>query len=155
MLCNYNGGFYYRDWVLDHFPTYNKFFTIHTATARGDSTFTDREHAPSSLQDPLQSLRIDQSITLEVDQNKLQTGKTKFENYIRQQDVNLGVIFAVLDTDSSKQIDFPEFKRKLRAMHMNLDNDEVTSIFRSMDMNNDGSIAYNELVEMFSGINTA
>lgn len=69
--------------------------------------------------------------------------------------MNLGVIFAVLDTNSNKNIDFPEFKRKVNTMHMRLDNEEIQSIFRSMDINNDGSIAYNELVEMFSSINTA
>lgn len=77
---------------------------------------------------------------MDVDQNKLQTGKTKFENYIRQQDVNLGVIFAVLDTDSNKLIDFVEFKKKIRALHMRLEDDEIASIFRSMDINNDGNI---------------
>lgn len=69
--------------------------------------------------------------------------------------MNLGVIFAVLDTDSNKQIDFVEFKKKIRALHMRMEDDEIASIFRSMDTNNDGNIAYNELVEMFSGINTA
>jgi len=38
---------------------------------------------------------------------------------------------------------------------MRMEDDEIASIFRSMDTNNDGYIAYNELVEMFSGINTA
>lgn len=38
---------------------------------------------------------------------------------------------------------------------MRLEDDEINSIFRSMDANNDGHISYNELVEMFSAINTA
>jgi Ca2+-binding EF-hand superfamily protein len=38
---------------------------------------------------------------------------------------------------------------------MRMEDDEIASIFRSMDANNDGNIAYNELVEMFSAINTA
>lgn len=53
------------------------------------------------------------------------SGKTKFENYIRMQDVNLGVIFAVLDTDSNNSIDFQEFKTKIKALRMNLDEDEM------------------------------
>jgi Ca2+-binding EF-hand superfamily protein len=67
----------------------------------------------------------------------------------------LGVIFAILDTDSNKKIDFTEFKKKIRSLHMRMEDDEIASIFRSMDANNDGNIAYNELVEMFSAINTA
>jgi Ca2+-binding EF-hand superfamily protein len=131
------------------FPTYNKFFTI-PLQPRHESTYT----ADHSIHDPSYSLKIDHSITLEVDHHKLVSGKTKFENYIRAQDVNLGVIFAVLDTDSSQQIDFGEFKRKLKALHMNLDDDEMASIFKSMDINGSNSITYNELVEMFASINT-
>jgi len=40
-------------------------------------------------------------------------------------------------------------------MHMRLDEDEANALFRHLDINNDGSISYTELVEMFSGLNTA
>lgn len=70
------------------------------------------------------------------------------------QDINLGVIFAILDTDSSQSIDFVEFKRKIKALHMNLDEEEMASIFKSMDINGSNSINYSELVEMFASINT-
>jgi len=43
-----------------------------------------------------------------------------------------------LDTDSNNKIDLAEFKSKIKAMHMPLDNDEMTSLFRQMDANNDG-----------------
>jgi Ca2+-binding EF-hand superfamily protein len=67
----------------------------------------------------------------------------------------LGVIFAVLDTDSNKLITAQEFKQKVRAMHMRMDDDEINALFRHFDINNDGSISYNELVDMFAGLNTA
>jgi Ca2+-binding EF-hand superfamily protein len=67
----------------------------------------------------------------------------------------LGVIFAVLDTDSNKRITAQEFKQKVRAMHMRMDDDEINALFRHFDLNNDGSISYNELVDMFAGLNTA
>jgi len=38
---------------------------------------------------------------------------------------------------------------------MQLQPEEVTAIFREIDRNNSGTIDYNELVEMFSAINTA
>jgi Ca2+-binding EF-hand superfamily protein len=39
-------------------------------------------------------------------------------------------------------------------MHMRLDDEEANALFRHLDLNHDGSISYNELVEMFSNINT-
>ncbi len=48
---------------------------------------------------------------------------------MRQQEVNLGVIFAILDTDSSKSIDRQEFNKKVRALHMRLEEDEINAIF--------------------------
>jgi Ca2+-binding EF-hand superfamily protein len=107
------------------------------------------------MQDPSQSLRIDQSITLDVDQNKFQSAKNKFENYIRQHDTSLATIFAILDTDSNAKIDFPEFSKKIKALHMHLEIDEISALFKSMDINGNGSINYTELVEMFASINTA
>lgn len=101
------------------------------------------------------SLRIEDSLGVETDHSKLASAKAKFENYLRSQDINLGVIFAVLDTDSNKIITAQEFKQKVRAMHMRLDDDELNALFRHFDINNDGSISYNELVEMFAGLNTA
>lgn len=38
---------------------------------------------------------------------------------------------------------------------MRLEEDEANAMFRHLDINNDGSISYNELVEMFAGLNTA
>jgi len=58
---------------------------------------------------------------MEVDNNKLKSGKIKFENYLRSQDASLGVIFAVLDTDSSKAISLNEFRRKMQQIHARLD----------------------------------
>jgi Ca2+-binding EF-hand superfamily protein len=40
-------------------------------------------------------------------------------------------------------------------MHMRMDDDEINTLFRHFDLNNDGGISYNELVDMFAGLNTA
>ena len=64
------------------------------------------------------------------------------------------MIFAVLDTDSSKQISRTEFRQKLKAMHMRLDDDEILGLFKHLDSNGDGAVGYAELVEVFSAINT-
>ena len=38
---------------------------------------------------------------------------------------------------------------------MHLEIDEISALFKSMDINGNGSINYTELVEMFASINTA
>lgn len=87
---------------MDNFPSYRQFLAN---TQRADSTLTGRDTSQFE-----RSLRIEDSIGVETDQGKLTQAKTKFENYLRSQDINLGVIFAVLDTDSNKVITLPEFK---------------------------------------------
>jgi Ca2+-binding EF-hand superfamily protein len=94
-------------------------------------------------------LRIDQSITIEQDSNKLQIAKGKFENYIRTSNTNLRQLFLVLDTDSNKVIDQGEFKSKCRQMNMSLLDDEATVLFRAMDMNGTNSIRFHDLCEFF------
>lgn len=85
----------------------------------------------------------------------MSSAKQKVENYIRAQDINLGVMFAVLDTDSSKRITRVEFRQKVKALHVRLDDDEITALFAQVDGNRDGTIGYDELVEQFAAINTS
>ena len=89
-----------------------------------------------------------------IDQNKVTSARNKIENYLKSKDMSLGVMFAVIDADSSGAMELPEFRNKIRGLHMNLDDEEATAIFRHLDLNNDGSITYAELVEAFSTINT-
>ena len=84
----------------------------------------------------------------------LATAKAKVENYIRAKDINLGIMFSILDTDSNTRITKSEFRQKMRALHMQLDDEEIGAIFRSLDMNLDGAVGYAELVEQFAAINT-
>lgn len=64
-------------------------------------------------------------------------------------------MFSVLDTDSSNQIDWAEFKAKVRAMRVGLDEDEIQSLFNKMDINGTRSISFDELVTCFSTVNTS
>lgn len=52
---------------------------------------------------------------------KLESATNKIENYILSNDITLGVLFQVFDTDSSRAIDFKEFKLKSRAMKIEFD----------------------------------
>ena len=65
------------------------------------------------------------------------------------------MIFAVLDTDGNAQISRVEFRQKMKALHMRLEDDEINAIFKYIDANSNGNIAYAELVDKFSAINTA
>ena len=69
--------------------------------------------------------------------------------------MTLSTLFAILDTDSNKNVDLTEFMRKITSMHIKLDNDEIKSLFKLLDVNSSGSITYAELAEGFSSINTA
>ena len=69
--------------------------------------------------------------------------------------MSLGVVFAILDTNVSNQITLSEFNSHIKKMPgMNLDYDEIMSLFKFVDANNSGSISYDELVEKFSYFNT-
>ena len=43
-------------------------------------------------------------------QQKYASAKQKIEQYILQQDLNLGMVFAIMDTDSDSNITYPEFR---------------------------------------------
>ena len=79
--------------MLENFPKYDNFFQHQQTSDRAQSVFTD----------PLpheQSLRIGESITLDIDANKLVTAKHKFENYIRVNNLYMGALFGVMDKNS-------------------------------------------------------
>ena len=80
--------------------------------------------------------------------------KQKIEKYIIASDLNISMLFAIMDTNSNSEIAFPEFKQKLRAMHIALDEDEIVSFFRKLDINNSGSLDFGEFVNEFAAINT-
>ena len=59
-----------------------------------------------------------------------------------------------MDANSSGQIDFPEFKTRVKGLHMKLEDDEIVAVFKSMDIDNSNTISYSELCEQFATINT-
>ena len=88
------------------------------------------------------------------DSAKLQGACNKVENYIVSKSLSLGVVFSVMDTDSSKGITYDEFRQKTKMLRIGLDDDEITALFRSLDINHDGTITYQEFVEKFAKVNT-
>lgn len=70
------------------------------------------------------------------------------------QDLNVGMLFALIDTDSNSEVTLAEFRRKMRAMHVMLEEEEASAFFRTIDKNNDGKFNFDEFVNEFSTINT-
>ncbi len=64
------------------------------------------------------------------------------------------MMFALIDTNSDSEISYPEFRQKMRAMHLTLDEDELKAIFNKLDVNNDHSINYDEFINEFASMNT-
>ena len=89
-----------------------------------------------------------------IDEGKARSAQNKFEAYIRNNQTTVGVMFNVLDTNSDKNIAASEWKQKVRAMHLGLDEDEIMALFRKMDKNHSNTISYQEISEMFHEINT-
>jgi Ca2+-binding EF-hand superfamily protein len=54
-----------------------------------------------------------------------------------------------MDTDSSKGIAFEEFKNKTRMLKMEMDDDEITALYKHIDTNGDNNVTYQEFVEKF------
>ena len=80
--------------------------------------------------------------------------KSKIEKYIISQDLNLGMMFAIIDTDSNSTIAFNEFRQKMRMMHLPLDDEEANAFFRHLDINNSNTLDFVEFVNEFAGLCT-
>lgn len=62
-------------------------------------------------------------------------------------------MFAIMDSDSDKNLKFSEFRSKLHQIDMRLDEEEIISLFKSLDVNGNGTINYEELINKFSALN--
>jgi len=67
-------------------------------------------------------------------------------------------IFNRIDTDKSGAIDPDEFRALVRDMHLKLDDVEVMALFKSIDLDNNGTLEFNEFLtwwqESVSGYST-
>jgi Ca2+-binding EF-hand superfamily protein len=81
--------------------------------------------------------------------------RRKIEDFIIKRDVNLSVIFSVVDTNSDNELSKGEFKLKMRGLIPGFEDNELDAIFRELDSNNDGKISYKEFIRTFSQVNCA
>lgn len=64
------------------------------------------------------------------------------------------MMFALIDTNSDSEITYPEFRQKMRAMHLTLDEEELKAIFNKLDLNNDHTVGFDEFINEFASLNT-
>ena len=163
LICQSENGLAYQDWILNlpEFALYREYFKV--LRTRGPDVLqlsqslggTGRDNYDGAAHSTIG--HVDTSASLiggEPDQSTLRSAQSKVESYLAAHDISLGVLFQVLDTDSSSAISYAEFKHKVRGLPMRLDDAEIGAIFASLDKNADASVSYGELVEQFAAVNT-
>lgn len=68
---------------------------------------------------------------------------------MRGRDINLGVMFAILDSNSNNALSFSEFRSKVHQLEMRLEEEEILALFKSLDKNGNQSITFDELIDKF------
>jgi len=153
-LISANGNFEYASYIIEVEPNSKPIFTKNKINfSRIETTSMTDPHTRSI--DESQTLARNQSFPLLQNDPSLIGAKQKIEQFLIAQDVALSVLFNVIDTDSDKKLTRTEFKQKMRGLHLNLAEEELEGLFRNLDRNNDGAIAYDEFIEQFAAINTA
>lgn len=64
------------------------------------------------------------------------------------------MMFAIIDTNSNSEISFAEFRQKMNAMHIPLEDDECHAFFRHLDINGSNSVDFVEFVNEFASLST-
>lgn len=68
------------------------------------------------------------------------------KQYMQQQDITLATLFKLIDTNSDQQLTINEFKQKLKALQVPLDDSELHSLFQHIDRGSKGIIDYHLFV---------
>lgn len=61
----------------------------------------------------------------------------KINLFLQKQNVTLSVLFNVIDTNADQSLSKAEFNSKMKALHLNLKEDEIDALFRKLDINGD------------------
>ena len=72
---------------------------------------------------------------------------------MRGKDINLGVMFAILDSNSNNSLSFQEFRAKVYSLDMRLEEEEILALYKSLDKNGNQLITFDELIDKFCCLN--
>jgi Ca2+-binding EF-hand superfamily protein len=61
--------------------------------------------------------------------------------------VTLSILFNVIDSNSDNLLTKNEFKHKVKGLHIGFEPEEIEALFVDLDVNNDGSISYDEFIQ--------
>lgn len=81
-----------------------------------------------------------------VEDSKMRMIKNKLKDYMTQQDITLDTLFKLIDTNSDSQLTISEFKQKMKALNIPLDDHELASLFQHIDKAQRGTIDYQVFV---------
>lgn len=121
---------------------------------------TERQDIQSSIGGGLdigQSYRMDTSYNNLADQSMVvSSAKAKFENYLKQNNLNVKTVFKIADSNSDQKINIGEWKRVMEGLHVTgLTSEESLALFRMIDRNQTQTITKTELFDYFSSYQTA
>ena len=122
LICNHEQELQYKSWIVQRFPQLRDHFTIHTTvTPREFGQSTIRRDESQTILDSASHLSISanlpandpvainagmrpQDANSAVIHEKYLSAKRKVEKYILSQDLNIGMMFAIMDTNSDSEI---------------------------------------------------
>lgn len=88
-----------------------------------------------------------------VEDSKMRMIKNKMKQYMTTQDITLATLFKLIDTNSDSQLTISEFKQKMKALQVPLDDNELVSLFQYIDRAQRGTIDYLGFSQEFPEIN--
>jgi len=119
LICNLDQLLAYHHWIEQRYPHLKVFFAAFASSTHRDTISLREETQPDiSITEQSQQLSVAQTNL------KYLAAKQKIEQYITSQELNIGMMFAIMDTNSSSEITYAELRQKMRAMHIQLDEDE-------------------------------
>jgi Ca2+-binding EF-hand superfamily protein len=142
--CQWNGLLRYHDWLRTISDDLAKYFTKNQKAPEVEKSDSNRHPVIHKDKDP---------VKVHHDAGLAERARIKFENFIRQEDLSLGSVFALINANSDSVVTKAEFRNKIHVMQMNLDEDEITALFKSIDLNNSATVTYDELIEAFKTLN--
>jgi len=182
-ILSSGGNFHYANYMTSLDPKFKRFFPAlnysESSPRINDSTLTieatrsvnqTARQANSALNDVTQNLtapthEANNQAKIEKKEEKarderyanmtpLQAARAKMEKFMNDNDFTLSMLFNLLDTYNDQVLQRPEFKSKLRGLHIGLEEEEIESLFKELDSEKKGSVNYLKFIKLFIDFNS-